>query len=248
LLRVLADMPGGGGTKQEVLQRFRERYGDYIPPAEFEEVLSGQRVIKWENKVSWCRQDLATLGFVDRSIRNVWRITQAGRDWLAQDPNATRLDGAAGSAAGSTSSVPPVQRAHPEPPRRRAPAVPPGITLEKLERIRQVLPDDQFKRDWGDIYDHLLAEERAKAITPANDRYLLDRIRPLVRRIQDFLQGRGNETPKSEVICDWIFICYILELHREGAALWQYVNKDEVDASKYERTTKFSAACRTRAA
>jgi hypothetical protein len=120
--------------------------------------------------------------------------------------------------------------------------------LEKLERIRQVLPDDQFKRDWGDIYDHLLAEERAKAITPANDRYLLDRIRPLVRRIQDFLQGRGNETPKSEVICDWIFICYILELHREGAALWQYVNKDEVDASKYERTTKFSAACRTRAA
>ena len=56
---------------------------------------------------------------------------------------------------------------------------------------------DEFRHDWGDIYDQLLAAERAKAITPLNDRYLLERIRPLVQRIQDFLQGRGNES--SEV-------------------------------------------------
>ena len=108
------------------------------------------------------------------------------------------------------------------------------------------MPADEFKRDWGADYDRLLAAERAKTTTPVNDGYLLERIRPLVQRIQDFLQGRGNESPKSEVICDWIFICYTLELYREGAALWRYVNKDEIDALKYERTAKFSAACRTR--
>ena len=105
---------------------------------------------------------------------------------------------------------------------------------------------DEFRQDWGDIYDQLLAAERARAVTPLNDRYLLERIRPLFQRIQDFLQGRGNESPKSEVICDWIFICYTLEMFREGAALWRCVNKDEVNAWQYERTAKFSTACRTR--
>lgn len=129
-----------------------------------------------------------------------------------------------------------------------APVTPPaGITLDKLERIRQVMSVDEFRQDWGEVYDQLLAAERAKAITPVNDRYLLDRVQPVVQRIQDFLQGHGNDSPKSEVICDWIYLCYTLELHREGAALWRYVNKDEVDALKYERTAKFSAACRTRA-
>lgn len=124
---------------------------------------------------------------------------------------------------------------------------PAGLDLAKLERIRQFMPSDEFRHDWGDIYDQLLAAERAKAITPANDRYLLDRIRPLVQHIQDFLQGHGNESPKSEAICDWIFICYTLELYREGAALWRYVHQEEVNAWQYERTAKSSAACRVRA-
>lgn len=127
------------------------------------------------------------------------------------------------------------------------PITPPaGITLEMLEQTRQVMPADQFRQIWGEVYDQVLAEERRKAITPVNDRYLLDRVRLVVQRIQDFLQGHGNDSPKSEVVCDWVYFCYTLELHREGAALWRYVNQDEVDALKYERTAKFSAACRTR--
>jgi hypothetical protein len=126
-------------------------------------------------------------------------------------------------------------------------AVPPDITLEKLERIRQLMPQDQFRQDWGELYDHLLAEERAKAITPVNDRLLADRVRPLVQRLQEFLQGRSSETPNSEVVCDWVFLCYTLELYREGAALWQYVSSDEVDAWHYQRTLKLSTACRAKA-
>jgi hypothetical protein len=236
LLRLLADMPGGGGTKQEVLERFWQQYESCIPAKDLEEVPSGG-VKKWANKVAWCRSDLTDLGFVDRSTRNVWSINQAGRDWLAQNPDATHLDRATGSPAGTVPG---------EPPRRRAPALPAGITLEKLERIRQVIPQDEFRQDWGDLYDHLLAEERARAITPVNDKLLANQVRPLVQRIQDFLQGRGNDTPSSELVCDWIFICYNLELLREGAALWQYVNKDETNPWQYERTMKLSAACRAR--
>jgi hypothetical protein len=126
-------------------------------------------------------------------------------------------------------------------------AMPPDITLEKLERIRQLMPQDQFRQDWGEFYEHLLTEERAKAITPLNDRLLVNRVHPVVQRIQEFLQGRSSEAPNSEVVCDWIFLCYTLELYREGAALWQYVSSDEVDAWHYQRTLKLSTACRAKA-
>ena len=51
-------------------------------------------------------------------------------------------------------------------PHQRRVAVPSGIALEKLERIRQVMPADEFRHDWGGHLRHLLAAERARAITP----------------------------------------------------------------------------------
>jgi hypothetical protein len=137
--------------------------------------------------------------------------------------------------------------------RRRLRATPaettplPGITLEKLERIRHVMPPEEFRKDWGELYDRLAAEERAKWITAVTDRQLAERTRSIVQRIHGFLQGSSTETPKSELICDWIFLCYTLELFREGAALWRYVNKDEVNVWQYERSAKYSATCRARA-
>jgi hypothetical protein len=127
-----------------------------------------------------------------------------------------------------------------------ATVVPRGITLEMLEQTRQVMSPDQFRQVWGAIYDQIVAEERRKAITPVNDRFLAEKTRVIVQRVQDFLQGRSTESPKSETVCDWIFICYNLELFREGAALWQYVNKDETNPWQYERTMRLSAACRAR--
>jgi len=240
LLHLLADLPGGAGTRVEVSAQFLQRFRPEIPQKYFAPVASGGEE-KWHNFVAWARSDLKMMGFVDAAERGVWRITQAGRDWLKEHPNATHL------------STLPQKRADPTAARKPKPStpmisvrMPSGITLEKLERIRQVMPADEFRRDWGETYDHLLAAERAKAITPVNSRYLLDRIQPLVQRIQDFLQGHGGESPKSEVVCDWIFVCYTLELYREGAALWRYVNQDEVSAWQYERTAKISAACRAR--
>lgn len=239
LLRLLADLPRGRGTREEVERLFFQRFGSEIPREHLEVVPSGPE--RWTKHLGWVNWDLKNLGLTDAPERGVWRITQAGREWLGEHPGATRV------------SSPPQrsQRAGlAKEPRATTPsgvvAAPSGITLDKLERIRQVMSADEFRRDWGDTYDQLLAAERAKAITPAGDRYLLDRIRPLVQRIQDFLQGRSTESPKSETVCDWIFICYNLELFREGVALWRYVNQDEVNSWQYERTAKLSAVCRTK--
>ena len=126
-------------------------------------------------------------------------------------------------------------------------AVPPDITLEKLERIRHVMSPEDFRSDWGALFDRLTAEERARWITAVTDRQLAERARSLTQHIHDFLQSKSPESPKSEIICDWIFLCYTLELNREAVALWRYVNQDEVNEWQYQRTAKFSAACRTRA-
>jgi hypothetical protein len=116
-----------------------------------------------------------------------------------------------------------------------------------LEQTRRAMPPDQFRQVWGTIYDQLLAEERSKAITPITDKELLAAVRQPVRRIQDFLQGRGSDTPKSEEVCDWIHLCYTLGLYREATALWSYVLQDEVNPWQYERTKRLAAVCRTRA-
>ena len=127
-----------------------------------------------------------------------------------------------------------------------AAATPSGISLEMLELTRRAMSADQFRQVWGPIYEQLLAEERAKAITTLTDASLKDLVRKPVRRIQEFLQGRGNDSPKSEEICDWIHFCYTLELYREAAALWLYVSPEEVHPWQYERTKRVAAVCRTK--
>jgi len=235
LLWLLADLPGELQTRAQVSQQFLERYGDQIPEKQHE-IIESYGKERWYVWLDWARDDLKKMGFMDASAPGVWRITQSGRDWMAANPGESNV-----LRRGGRRSV-----GDERPERPAAAVVPQGITLEMLEQTREVMPADQFRQIWGGIYEQVLAEERRKAITPVNDRFLAERARVIVQRVQDFLQGRSNESPKSETVCDWIFTCYILDLFREGAALWRYVNKDEVNAWQYERTAKFSAACRTR--
>jgi hypothetical protein len=241
LLKLMADLPGGQGRAKDVTDQFWIRYQQRIPPDHLKKLADG-RTARWAHKVAWNRHDLTTQGLMDSPTHGIWRITQAGRDWLAQNPEATRID------------VPRTPRQSRSPRSRRGGPItrtplttPPGITLEMLEQTRRAMPPDQFRQVWGTIYDQLLAEERSKAITPITDKELLAAVRQPVRRIQDFLQGRGSDTPKSEEVCDWIHLCYTLGLYREATALWSYVLQDEVNPWQYERTKRLAAVCRTRA-
>ena len=121
-----------------------------------------------------------------------WQISQAGQDWLSQNPG-TRYTPGGGSVA---SRMPTAARqknpggAPTHGPRWPWPA---GITLDKLERIRKVMAADGVQARLGRTSTiNCSPAEQARAITPLNDRYLLEQIQPLLQRIQDFLQGHGR--------------------------------------------------------
>ena len=241
VLRVLAELPDGEGEARDVIDMFWRRYKDQIPRTALRPVSEKSTGETWSNRIRGSRMRLKDMGFLEAPEHGVWRITQAGRNWLAQNPQETHIKevNRRRSSPGAHNN-----RYSSSPSSKTTPA---GITFEMLEQTRRVLPAEQFRRIWGVIYDELLAEERMKSITPVNDGLLAVRANKPVRRIQDFLQGRSLDMPKSEEICDWIHFCYAMELHREVAALWQYVRQDAVNPWQYERTKKVATVSRTKA-
>ncbi len=240
LLRLLADMPGGKTTAEKAVQEFWERYSDRIVPEHHELLESNE--LKWSNFVRWARNKLKEIGYLEMPRRGIWQISDAGRAWLEQHPDAHHLDVTGGrrgprsprsSRPPSASASTPVQK-------------PSGITLEMLEQTKQMMGEEPFRQLWGSLYDQLLAAERARAITPVSDRDLLQAARQQVRQIQDFLQGRNGNRPSSEVICDWIHFCYQFSLYREAAALFALVNPDDVNPWYLERTRKIAVTSRSR--
>jgi hypothetical protein len=243
LLRLLAEKYPDGAELRTVCRGFLQRYRDRIPPDHTNRTDNKGRE-PWQLDVEWSRNTLCRAGLMDDSVRGYWRLTQAGKDWLAQNPTASRLGTDLASQQHSSTSKP--QSSALVASTRRESVAPAGIDLVKLERLRKELPPDVFRTELGALYEKLLAESRANSITAVTDSGLLTTARLQVRRIQDYLQGRAADTPKSEELCDWIQFAYRLELHLEAAALWQYVHQDEVNPWQYERTKKIAMACRAR--
>ena len=189
LLRLIAELPSGFGRAKDISYQFFERYRDRIPSEHLEPKADGITPL-WYNRVAWARFELAQMGLMDSPGRGIWRITPAGRDWLAQHPDATHLSPTtrqqrAGAGPRGRTSLP-----------RSKTAIPAGLTLDLLEQTRQAMPADQFQQIWGAIYQALLAEARAKAITTLTDSSLKERARKPVRRIHAFLNSRVAATTR----------------------------------------------------
>jgi len=233
LLRLLYRLPGGQGRSADVCRLFEKEYSHRIPE-EHRGVYSNGKPI-WDKNVRWGRQHLKDLGLVDAPAYGIWRITEAGRRWVEENPGATRITGVKRtrqSRSGKRTSS------------RKASV--PGITLEMLEQTRRAMPDDQFRQLWGAVYEQLLAEKRAKAITEITQTELGRRTRRWLDEVHAFLRGKNTSTPSSEVLCEWIHFCYTLELHREAAALLSYVREEEVSPAIYKRAKRVAAVCRSR--
>jgi hypothetical protein len=235
LLQLLSGLPGGQGRTAEVCNLFKERYDHRIPDEHRDLRSSGEPI--WRNDVRWCRQNLKQQGLLDAPRHGVWRISEAGRRWLKEHPSATRIEGA--KRAGPRTS-------RRQPSRTASSAL--GISLEMLEETRKLMPADQFRQLWGKLYDQLLAEERAKAITEITQTELGRRTRRWLDEVHAFLKGKIVGLPSSEVLCDWIHFCYVLQLHREAAALLPYVREDEVDVAIYTRARRVAEVCRSKLA
>ena len=233
LLRLLSELPDGQGEAAEICRLFEDNYGHLIPDEHRQ--LRSDGVLEWEKKVHWSRYHLKEYGLVDAPRRGIWRITEAGRRWVEENPHATRVKGV--PKLGSQRS------------RRRSSsraASVPGITVEMLEQTRKAMPADQFRQLWGVLYDQLLAEERAKAITTVTQTELGRRARRRLDEIHAFLRGEAASLPPAEVLCDWIHFCYVLELCREAAALLPYVREEEVDPATYKRAKRVASLCRNK--
>lgn len=227
LLRLLAELPGGQGRAGDIVRLFGEKYRESIPDWHYDHTESGY--VRWEHYVRWARQELVRRGLVDAPAYGVWRITEAGRRWLEEHPNATRLE--------------PQKRAAPVRRERPRPSVPPGITLQQLQATKAVMPPEQFRAIWGELYDRLLAEERARAVTDISDTELAWRARRVLREIHAFLRGEGGAIT-SEKAYTWMLFCYTLGLYRETAALFSFVAQDDLPEWAYDRARKMAEACR----
>lgn len=238
LLRVLNEMPGGAARKRDVLAEFMRRFGHRIPPRHREMVSSNMNTPKWDNHLSWGRQHLIEAGYMDAPETGVWRITERGKRWLAENPNATHILARAARRGPRSQRAPKTMQT--------ASSLPAGLSLEMLEKTRQAMGEELFRPLWGTLYDQLLAAERARAVTEVTDAELGKAARRQVRQIHDYLQGRGADRPSSEQLCDWIYFCYQFSLFREAAALFPLIVTEEVNPWHLERTRKIAAACRSR--
>ena len=235
LLRLLAELPGGEGQAGDVVRLFREQYEDRIPQEHYGARRNGNPI--WVNLAHWARNHLKDCGFLDASRYGIWAITEDGRRWLEDNPTAVRIDGRPRSRTRNSHKKTPPQ----------VPQIP-GVTLTMLEQTRKLMPTDQFSQVWGEIYDRLLAEERAKSTTTITQTELGRHARGWLDQVNAFLTGKSANIPSSEVVCDWIQFCYILELHREAAALLPFVNEDQVDSSMYRRAKRIAEVSRGRIA
>jgi len=229
LLRLLSTLEGGQGQASEVIRLFAERYEDNIH-ADQRELLS-RGMPRWQENVRRARYGLVQCGLMDAPARGVWRVTDAGRQWLEDHPEATRLE--------------PGRRPRRTRRRRAHAAAQAGATLEQLKATKTAMPPDRFRQIWGELYDQLLVEERAWSKTTISNRELGTRARAVLREVHDFLDGNAAAA-SSEKAYDWMQFCYALGLYRETAALFAFVFQDDLPEWAYERARKMAEACRAR--
>lgn len=242
LLKLMAEMPAGQADTSEVVELFYDRYGSELAPRQLEYKPDG-RTERWRNNVEWARLELVKLRYMDSPERGVWRITAKGLEWLDTHPDASEIED------------PPMRPTHVQAKQRpmqvhsgspTASASLPGITLAQLENTRKFMPAEDFRRIWGELYDQLLAEQRAHFITHIDRQKLVNTVIEQIYRIQGFVRGQSNDEPLPEQLCDWIYQCYLYGLYKEAEVLWPLVDETQVDPWYYKRTERIAVMCKAK--
>ena len=89
LLRLLDTLPNHSGRSMEIQKLFLEKHREEIPQEDFEELPSGG--YRWAKEVQWSRYECVQNGLMDSPSTGIWRLTEQGRQWLQDHPNATLL-------------------------------------------------------------------------------------------------------------------------------------------------------------
>lgn len=68
---------GGSGTPQEVRNRIIQ--DEHLTEEEQSETRGKSNVNKFENEVAWARAYLVSAGYIDNSVRGIWKLTESGK-------------------------------------------------------------------------------------------------------------------------------------------------------------------------
>lgn len=99
-------------------------------------------------------------------------------------------------------------------------------------------PQSTFKTKY--VPKKVVVKKKEQVNVPSIAHQHLDRE---ILLIHSFLSGKSEQSPTSEKICDWVTLCYSLELFSEGKELFSCVDPVEVNDWYYERTRKMARLC-----
>ena len=79
----------GASEPRPVVDAVTRAFSNQLTRDDLERRQQDGRSSLWRNRVRWARQDLADMGLVDRSVRGVWKLTEAGERQAAALSYAT---------------------------------------------------------------------------------------------------------------------------------------------------------------
>lgn len=84
ILRALAER-GGTGPVRDVLDRVGQMMAGHLKPVDLQPLPGDRATERWRNTAQWTRLTLVKRGLLDRpSPRGIWRLTDLGRQYLAE--------------------------------------------------------------------------------------------------------------------------------------------------------------------
>ncbi|NLF03154.1 MAG: hypothetical protein GX601_19495, partial [Anaerolineales bacterium] len=178
VLRLLAESEDGRLRTADLFRLFGERYSHLI--LEKHQRRDSRDRTVWQSYVGWSLYELKQCGYAQQAGFGVWIAADVGRQWLNDNPDATRVNRVSRSRAPS----------RPRTARQTRSATAPPVTIEVLEQTRKLLPAEQFRQLWGPLYDQMLAQERAKAITELSRSELGRRAERWLNEAHAFLRGQ----------------------------------------------------------
>ena len=106
-----------------------------------------------------------------------------------------------------------------------------------------------YKILW-DIYNQTATETERSNKPPLSrkkskkqDKETHNRLDQTINDIRHFIQGKTAK-PSDILLCDWVYLCYAMNLYEEGVAVYNLISPGTVEENIYARAAKYAKICR----
>ncbi|MFQ5834591.1 MAG: hypothetical protein ACE5HR_01550 [bacterium] len=104
-----------------------------------------------------------------------------------------------------------------------------------LERSLDDIIKENFKVEDGKV----------RLPTPVEQERMQDiSIQYQIRMIRSFLDGKLDRIPEPKELCDWVEFSYENEFYKEGAQIFNLIDEDKINETRYKEVKKMAEVCR----